>query len=303
MSFRDETGFTVMELVIGMTIMIVILGATLAAMSSFEKTTRINQLQNDSQEAVRKATDQLTRELRNHASATRELPQGMDVAEPYDLVFQTINPARLSTTGNTRGLRRVRYCVDDPGTGSARLWTQTQDWTTTAAPPLPSTASCPSGAWGNQRVLSEHITNRVGELNRPAFCPETPTVADCDYSGANLGEINRIRTILYVDSNVGEKPGETKLESGVHLRNRNRPPVPAFTFTLGAQRSVLLNASDTTEPDGDQMTFVWLNGGTEIGRGKTLTWRAPAPGSYPISLEVSDRTGLMESVQQEVVIP
>ena len=300
---RDQTGFTLTEVLVGATVMLVMLGATLAAFASFEDTTRVNQLQNDAQQQVRHSLDELARELRNHGSATRELPQGIEKAEAYDVVFQTVDPVKPGGSANSRNTRRVRYCLDDPASGAATLWMQTQSWTGTTPPAAPSTTSCPDSAWGNQRAVATDVTNRLGGRDRAAFCPEVPDVDGCSADPARLEDITRVRATLYVDVNPGEKPSESKLESGVHLRNKNRPPQAVFNFALGPQRQVLLNGSDSFDPDTDRLLYVWYDGGSEIGRGITFTYEAPASGTRQIELEVIDPAGLASRVQQEVTVP
>ena len=303
MSARAESGYTLIEVVVGATVMLVILGATLAAFTSFEDTTRLNQLQNDTQDRVRASVDQLARELRNHASATRELPEGVDKAEPYDLVFQTVDAVKPGGSVNSRNLRRVRYCVNDPGSGSATLWTQSQTWTGAAPPAAPSTGSCPDAAWGNSRALATDVTNRLESRDLAAFCPEVPGVAGCSYDASRLEEISRLRVTLYVDVNPGAKPSESKLETGVQLRNKNRPPQALFSAVTAPQRRVMLNGSDSFDPENDRLVYVWFDGDVEVGRGITFTYQAPTSGTRTIALEVMDPSGLTSRVEEAVAIP
>ena len=303
MRLREETGFTLLDVVVGATVMLVLLGTTLAAFSSFEDTTRLNQLQNDTQERVRSSLDQLARELRNHASATRELPQGVDKAEPYDLVFQTVDPVKPGGSANSRNIRRVRYCLSDPDAGTATLWTQSQTWTGATPPAMPSTSSCPDGAWGNNRALAVDVTNRLGSLDRAAFCPEVPGVDGCSYDPARLEEVTRLRATLYADVNPGAKPSESTLETGVQLRNKNRAPQAVFDFAIAPQRRLLLNASDSTDPENDRLAYVWFDGGVEVGRGIVFNYQAPASGPRTIALEVSDPAGLASRVEEVIAVP
>jgi type II secretory pathway pseudopilin PulG len=303
MRLRDQSGFTLTEVLVGATVMIVILGATLAAFASFEDTTRVNQLQNDAQEGVRSSLDQLARELRNHGSATRELPEGIEKADAYDVVFQTVGAVKPGGSENSRNAGRVRYCLDDPEAGAGRLWTQTQTWTGSTPPAVPSTTSCPDSAWGNQRVAATNVTNRLGDRDRAAFCAEVPNVDGCSTDPGLLQDITRLRATLYVDVNPGKKPTESKLETGIQLRNKNRAPQAVFNVALGPSRQVLLNGSDSFDPENDRLTYVWFDGGSEIGRGITFNYQAPASGTRVIELEVLDPAGLASRAQQEVTVP
>ena len=89
-------------------LMIVVLGATLTALTSFERSTSTNQRQNVAQDQVRNALDLATRDLRNLASPTVNLPQAVDRADPQDVIFQSeghIKPSgSLNQTNTTRAL-------------------------------------------------------------------------------------------------------------------------------------------------------------------------------------------------------
>ena len=52
---REETGIMLLELMMAATLMIVVLGATITSLTTFQSNSRINELQNDNQENVRAA--------------------------------------------------------------------------------------------------------------------------------------------------------------------------------------------------------------------------------------------------------
>ena len=70
MSARREDGFSLIELLLAMTLSLLLLGATLAVFATAERGHRDNQRQNEAQDQVRFATDSLARRLRNLASPT-----------------------------------------------------------------------------------------------------------------------------------------------------------------------------------------------------------------------------------------
>ena len=79
---REENGFTLVELLIVCVVMLVVLGATLTTLNSFQSNAETNARVNDSQDEARRATDQLARDLRNLASPTNEQPLAIKRAEP-----------------------------------------------------------------------------------------------------------------------------------------------------------------------------------------------------------------------------
>src|SRR5687768_4297460 len=109
---REEAGFTLIELLLACVLMLVILGATLTTLNSFQSNAETNARQNDSQEEARRATDRLARELRNLASPTNEEPEAIKRALPQDLIVQSVADVRPAGSLNARNTQYVRYCYD-----------------------------------------------------------------------------------------------------------------------------------------------------------------------------------------------
>lgn len=288
----DERGFALTELIVAMTLMILILGATLATFEAFQKTTRLNQLQNDSQDKARTAIDRLARELRNAAVPTREQPVAIEVASAYELRFLAVDPAGT----NARGVRRLRYCLGGPTDNSA-VHRYIQTWSTAAPPAAPSGACGDTIAGTTMDVVANQIVNRVGGQNRPVWSANS----------TNPGDITAIRSQLFVDVNPGNRPNEARLASGVFLRNQNHVPVARpFSAIAAGQRRLLLNAWNSDDPDDDLVTYIWSIGGTEIGRGVSCEQggreycTAPATGIQTVTLTVTDPAGLEGTISQSV---
>ena len=301
---REQRGLALPELLLAAALMLVILGATLTSLTTFESTSRINELQNDNQEAVRAAIDQIAREFRNHAVSTQEAPQGIAAIGSYDLVFQTVGLTKPASTANVRNIERVRYCLDTSNPRNERLWSQTQKWTTPAPPPVPSTASCPDAAWGNQRILADKITNRFNPSNpsvfknRPIFIPNSAVTA----------EITRIDLSLFLDSTPGggpaDAPDEVRIDSGIVLRTQNQAPTAAFTAAVTGSRHIVLNASNSNDPDNQSLRYVWKDNGVTIdARGQTADYTPATRGSHEMTLVVTDPGGLSATATQTVVVP
>src|SRR5439155_11833073 len=118
---RQESGLLLMELLLASTLLIVVLGATLTSFTTFESNSRINELQNDNQEAVRAAVDQMSRELRNHAVSTQQAPQGIVSLGDYDVVFQSVAPTKPAGSANDQNIDRIRYCLDTSNLRNEKL--------------------------------------------------------------------------------------------------------------------------------------------------------------------------------------
>lgn len=292
-----------MELLLAATLMTVVLGATITSLTTFENTSRINELQNDNQEEIRAAVDQISRELRNHAVATQEAPNGIVTMSPYDLIFQTVAANKPAGTANSQNIERIRYCLDYSKKRNEKLWVQEQTWTTANPPAVPSTASCPDPAWGNQRFVADLITNRF-QASNPNLNRDRPVFTA---NNATIGQVTRISITLWLDSTPGggpaNAPDEAEINSGVFLRNQNQPPVSAFTAAVTGSRDIVLNASNSSDPENQSLKYTWLDGTTTLPiTAQTGDFDATS-GSHTITLTVTDPGGLSTTSTQTVTVP
>jgi hypothetical protein len=286
----DEAGLTLVELLVSVVIGGLVMGTTLGTFSQFERTTGTNQRLNDAQDQVRVGVAGLSRELRNLASPTNELPEAVVRADPDDLVFQSVSSTQT---------RRVRYCYD---AASKRVWRQVQFEPFT----LPSAGVCPQVAWGSQRSSVENVVNGAA---RPVFT----------YDSNVLTTITEIAATLYVDVNEStRRPDETSLQTSVFLRNQNRSPVASFTADVTGT-TVILNGSASLDPEGRALELYWYDEAVAenlcgplpdgvpttgcVGQGVVYNYAAP-PGARSIHLLVRDPGTLTHrAVSQSVCIP
>jgi prepilin-type N-terminal cleavage/methylation domain-containing protein len=289
--WREEAGYSLVELIVVSAIAPILLAATLLVFTEFSKNTTRNQVAAEAQANTRQQIDQLARELRNLASPTPEQPQAIDSAAAYDIVFQTVGPSDFPNGQNASNVRRVRYCLDNPGAGlDATLWSQVQTWTTANIPSAPSTSSCPSAAWGNQRVAAQGITNR--NQSRPLFV----------YNAAIKTSITAVTFQVWARVKSEKEPKQGVLRSQVFLRNQNQAPLASFTATSIGNGHVLLNGSASADPDGDDLVYQWTAtpcSGTCSWTGLTVD-ATTGQGVKTIELTVTDGAGLIGETSQEV---
>jgi len=291
---RDERGSSLAEVLVVVSLLVIVLGGTMTAFQLLLRTDRITQNQNDSQDNARNTIDRVTYQLRNVMGQT----QLVDRAGPYDVVFETVDPSfKPEGSDNDRNLMRVRYCLDTSA-GSAtpgRIWEQQLRWTTAAAPSTMPSSACPDTGFGSRRQVAGAITNRLNGQDRPLF----------EYSPGTspLASITAIRIDVFSDLRPNEAPRETRLTSGVFLRNQNGAPTSSSTVTAtGQPRQVALNAGASSDPENLPLTFRWCdlstsstcNGDTAIGTGQLFTYTLPGASNTPRSLvlEVFDAGGL-----------
>ncbi len=304
---RGEDGFTLPELLVGMTMMLVVLVATLASFEGFLGVQRSDERRTIAQDGVRRAIDHLERQLRNLATPAQGVPS-IARATATDLVFQTADPQK----------RWVRYCIDpqDPGaaTGGARLWYQTIS--NASAPP--TGADCPHAAgWSSTTAVGEAVVNVRDGVVRPVFTYNWPRDADGAEVRTDTAAITRIATDVRVDEDPRAAPAEQRLTSGVFLRNQNQQPVAAFSVTPTGT-GLVLNGSATTDAEGQGLDFRWYAGTrtgfadgcvpaagdlpTYLGTGVVLNVTTPADAAPPasVTLCVADPGGLTSVLSRAV---
>jgi type II secretory pathway pseudopilin PulG len=289
---REESGFTLVELLLASVLMLVILGATLTTLDTFGRNADVNNRQNDAQEEARRATERLARELRNLASPTDYDPKAIKRALGQDLIVQSVADTKPVGSLNARNTQFVRYCYDS---GTRQVIRQKKTWTTAVDPAFPTATGCSMSTtgWATYEVVAQNVVNGTG---RPLFT----------YNSTDLLRISEIHTSLYVDVNPGARPAETSLFTTVFLRNQNRAPVARFS-AVRSGTSIILNGSDSEDPEERALYYEWYKPGspspTKIGEGIVYIYPAPA-GNNTIFLRVKDQADLSnDAPEQTVCIP
>lgn len=280
---REERGESLTGLLVAMTLLVIVLGATLFTYESARSDQHESSIRVDAQDAARRTVEALARDLRNLASPTLDQPNAIDSVSPSDLVFKTVAPESPGEGDNLLNVMRRRYCLD---AASNRLITQTQTWTTASPPAVPSTAGCPATGWNGSDVVVESIVNDA----RPVFSVDATV----------LNEITSIHVDLFVDEDSTDTVPETSISSGVFLRNQNRHPVASFTATSSTQ-GIVLNGSASYDPEGQPLKYEWYDGGVLVGTGITFTYEVAAGTTHSLVLRVLDPADLSDdSDPQEV---
>lgn len=290
---KREEGFTLIELVISASLMIVVLLATFSVFDVSVRADSRNQHRNDAQAAARTTTDRLARELRN--VATPGQPTALERANATDLVFDMVDPSGPSGGSlNPSSVLRVRYCLDTSVPTNERVWRQVQTWTSSTRPALSSASACPDLSWTQPpTIVVDHVTNS----------PAQPVFA---FNGSVLTDITQVITNLFIDYRPvnSPSPGPSELRTSVTIRSTAQPPAAAFTATAVGNRQVLLNGGASTDPDGRTLKYYWYydGGSNPIGTSAILNYVAPATGVHSFTLKVTNTAGLSSTTTQAVTV-
>jgi prepilin-type N-terminal cleavage/methylation domain-containing protein len=245
-SLRDESGFTLLELMLAITIMLVVLAGTLTTFTNFTTVTDRNAKVAQSEDALRARLDQITDALRNAAGTSGNA--AVLRASSYDLVINTDRPG-FGVTGGTAGT--ARYCLDSAASGN--LWF---GWT--ATPNSIPAASCPSAGWTNIELINGGVANLT--LGKPLFST----------TGASASAIRAARMDLYVTTHKSSVT--THLQSGAFFRSLQQT-VPDPTTNPGggpgsptcSNNLVSLNLGSATDINGDPLKIEVFDGSAATG--------------------------------------
>lgn len=292
---RDEQGLSLTEVLVAMSLAVVVFGVAVSAFASFVNQRAVSDRRTESQDQARTAVDRVASELRSAMAAGGAGSQPIQQHSAFNLVF--LAPfANATLTSNPRGLRHVRLCLDASNAASGRLWRQTAPYNTGSLATAPSTSSCPSTAWPQRDVVVSDLVNHRESPQKPLFA------ATVDPSG-QITDV-ALRPIVDVDPGKGKPP--TQLLTKVALRNANRPPNATLSCQGLANNHAVCDASGSTDPDGEALTYAWTMDGSAIANEATFRLdqaSLPSGSQHTFTVTVKDSGGLTATATQTVTMP
>jgi type II secretory pathway pseudopilin PulG len=291
---REEGGFALTELLVGMVLMALVLGTSLVVFSVFSNQSRRVDNQSQAQNNARRAIDRMVVQLRSATAGNVTGGQPIEMATAYDLVFMA--PSLSPTlTDNARGVVHTRYCLDTSTSTNAVLWMQTAPYNTTSSSAPPATTACPSSAWPNQQRVADHLVNQL----------QSPAVSLFTAQTEASGNVTDITVRAFVDANTSTDPRATDLQSSVTLRNLNRQPTASLNCQALSNGHALCDASASADPDGETLTYSWTMDGSPVS---STSHRLDQSGlashsTHSFTVTITDPGGLTSSSTRSITMP
>jgi len=261
----SESGFTLVEVLIAATLMIIVLGATLGSFNNFTSTASRTFNFNDEQDQVRTTLEQVIRQVRNLANPTTGSSSATSTtiayADDYRIVFQTSDPAK----------QWVSYCLDTTNSPASSTRGQIIYQTSTKNTLAPSFVNsnmsgpeCPSTDstdWLTQKVVGDFVTNKATSPTRPLFTYYQHAATPLMTTPVALSDTSKIVRVsmsvfMKLNPNANKPPAEVELDSAAWMRNQNQPPTAAFTAKLGGS-TYTLDGGDSTDPEQRTLLYDW----------------------------------------------
>ncbi|MGI9096908.1 MAG: PulJ/GspJ family protein [Solirubrobacteraceae bacterium] len=276
----DERGFTLVELLVAMTIGLIVSFAALSVFDGFNRGIASNHRLTDAQDSARREVAQMVGILRDSgAPAPKAAAQPLSIvsAAANDVVFRSVSWPGESTTGTTAGTYHTqRLCLD---AAAKTVWFD--GIRAGASGPTTPGSACPSAATGwTHTPMARNVVNTTA---LPLFRIGTSPVRSIGLS-------------LRLEGGTIASSRPLELNSGGTVRGGVAPQVTAGDVTVtcnseGSGRSLLtLNLAP-----GSKLTSTVAS--TVAGAGKLLLGSGV---SGTISLTITDVLGLQTLVSKAV---
>ena len=278
-ALRRESGWTLIELLVAMSLMLVVLSATLTSFNAFSNNTRRTTIFDDQQDQIRTTLDQIVRQARNLANPTTGSAGGATTtiafASGERLVFQTTDPSK----------QWVSYCLDKSNAARESIWYQTTSNNALAPTAVASSdmvTGCPSSSasWQTSRQVADFVTNQkdsgvnrylftyqsdAGELPDPNGSPPFPSEPS-RVATADLSKVTRVAIAVFLKVDPNKPPAETELSSGAFMRNQNQPPTASF-LASSSGTTYTFDAGASDDPEQRTLLVDWYTAPNTVTSG------------------------------------
>jgi len=188
-----DAGFTLVEVLVAMTIAVIVLFAILQVLDSFSSNAARQTKITDANAQTRVAMDRIVRDLRQART--------VEVAAANDLVYTVIDAASA--------VRRERVCVDSAN----GLWRSRVTTATAPATPIAAGTPCPTAGSGAFRITSLLSANTAGN---PLFT----------YDSATPANVRNIGLTFSLDAGNPGRTDTSTLRASAFVRARSETALP-----------------------------------------------------------------------------
>jgi prepilin-type N-terminal cleavage/methylation domain-containing protein len=213
-ALRDERGFTLVEVLVAMTLTVIVMFAILTTLDNFTTNAARQTRITDANEQVRSTMDRIVSDLRQAKT--------LEVAGANDLVYTVADSATAT--------RRERICLD----ASSRLWRTSITTASPPATPIAAGSACPTaGGYQVGKLLS------ANSVSNPLFRYDTATPANVRVIGLtfalNAGNGGQADISTLRASSFVRAKSETALAvtDGDLTTSCNTSGVPTLTLAAG----------------------------------------------------------------------
>lgn len=226
----------------------------------------------------------------------------------YAWTFETLEPATgvvVTRTFPAAGAFTVTLTVDD---GRGGVTTETKTVTVSPPPNRPPTATftiTPASPVAGEPVSFD--ASASSDPDGDAITFSWVFAEDAPVSGAQVSRVFAQPGTYRVRLTVTDSHGAfTEFARDVSVGAQpNRPPTANFTASTTSSlvdATVSFDASASTDPDGDPLSFAWSFGDGIDGAGAQVGHAFATPGTFTVTLTVSDGRGGSATASQTVTV-
>jgi prepilin-type N-terminal cleavage/methylation domain-containing protein len=192
----DEAGFTLVELLVAMTLSLIVLFALLQTFDAFSTSAARQTRVTDASDQVRRTMDSVVHDLRQ--------AQTIEVAGPNDLVY-TVTDAAAHTV-------RGRICLDG---ATGRLWRANVTTANPPAVPIAAGTACPTAGSGAYPVATLRSTNSASnpifryDSGTPSAVRNVSITLALSAGNAGHADTSTLRTSAFLRAQAEAAPAVT----------------------------------------------------------------------------------------------
>jgi DNA/RNA endonuclease YhcR with UshA esterase domain len=141
--------------------------------------------------------------------------------------------------------------------------------------------------------------NNSGTEAAKLYGPDGALVASTEYSGSVAEETSFSRSEADYFWTTTPTPGKENI-----ITKKNQPPKAAISASAEAEvgETIIFDASDSIDPDGDALNFSWSFGDGNLGQGESASHTYQKKGKFKIILMVKDASGGTDTAEQYIKI-